>query len=109
MAFADTRVVRALALLAATLGVAAAFAGNPSATKRSAIDVDALARTVEREDDHVTALDASKRFNLFVQRCTLRKQVAISGVRLFTHVFSYDGNGRSTMDDRRRSCTRRTL
>jgi rhodanese-related sulfurtransferase len=46
---------RVLATLAAVLGLLAAFAGAPRA-----IDVDALARQVAKEEDHVTALELAQ-------------------------------------------------
>jgi rhodanese-related sulfurtransferase len=46
---------RVLATLAALLGLLAAFAGAPRA-----IDVDALARQVAKEEDHVTALELAQ-------------------------------------------------
>lgn len=48
---------RALAVAAIVLGAAAPFAGNPYSSGRGHIDVAELAATVEREDDHVTALE----------------------------------------------------
>lgn len=38
----------------------AAFAGSPYAGKHGQVDVPALARTVEREDDHVTAIELAR-------------------------------------------------
>ena len=46
---------RVLAALALILGLAAAFAGAPRA-----IDVDALAKQVAKEEDHVTALELAQ-------------------------------------------------
>ena len=46
---------RALASLALLLGLAAAFAGAPRS-----IDVDALAKQVANEEDHVTALELAQ-------------------------------------------------
>jgi rhodanese-related sulfurtransferase len=51
------RVVRGLGILAGVLGVVAAFAGSPYAAQHGHIDVDALARAVRHEDDHVTAIE----------------------------------------------------
>jgi rhodanese-related sulfurtransferase len=48
-------VLRALGGVALVLGVAAAFVGSPTAGAR--VDVGALARQIEREEDHVTALE----------------------------------------------------
>ncbi|MGZ5443229.1 MAG: rhodanese-like domain-containing protein [Thermoanaerobaculia bacterium] len=46
---------RLLASLALLLGLAAAFAGSPRS-----IDVDALAKQVAKEEDHVTALELAQ-------------------------------------------------
>lgn len=46
---------RVLAALALLLGLAAAFAGAPRS-----IDVDALAKQVAKEEDHVTALELAQ-------------------------------------------------
>jgi rhodanese-related sulfurtransferase len=46
---------RVLAALALLLGLAAAFAGAPRS-----VDVDALAKQVAREEDHVTALELAQ-------------------------------------------------
>jgi len=48
---------RMLGIGAALLGVLAAFAGSPYASRHGRIDVDALANVVRREDDHVTAIE----------------------------------------------------
>jgi rhodanese-related sulfurtransferase len=48
---------RMLGIGAAVLGVLAAFAGSPYSSQRARIDVDALARAVRNEDDHVTAIE----------------------------------------------------
>jgi rhodanese-related sulfurtransferase len=48
---------RALAVAAIVLGAAAPFAGSPYSPVRGRIDVADLAATVEREDDHVTAME----------------------------------------------------
>jgi rhodanese-related sulfurtransferase len=60
MPAADARAVRGLAILAGILGVAAAFAGSAHPARRGVIDVNALARTVEHEDDHVTAVELAE-------------------------------------------------
>jgi rhodanese-related sulfurtransferase len=49
--------VRLLGIAAAALGLLAAFAGSPYRAQRGRIDVQALARTVRNEDDHVTAIE----------------------------------------------------
>jgi rhodanese-related sulfurtransferase len=51
------RVVRGLGMLAGALGLLAAVAGSPYAAQHGRIDVDALARAVSHEDDHVTAIE----------------------------------------------------
>jgi rhodanese-related sulfurtransferase len=51
-----SRYRRALAAAALALGALAAFVRTPAAPAPS-IDVEALARAVEREDDHVTAVE----------------------------------------------------
>jgi rhodanese-related sulfurtransferase len=48
---------RILAGGALLLGLLAAFAGSPVAARNARVDVATLARTVEREDDHVTAIE----------------------------------------------------
>lgn len=48
---------RALGIAAGTLGMIAAFAGSPYVAQHGHIDVDALARAVQHEDDHVTAIE----------------------------------------------------
>jgi rhodanese-related sulfurtransferase len=50
-------VPRLLAIAAGALGLLAATAGSPFAAQHGRIDVDALARAVEHEDDHVTAIE----------------------------------------------------
>jgi rhodanese-related sulfurtransferase len=52
--------VPSLALLAAVLGALAALTGNPYATRDATVDVNALARVVEHEDDHVTAVELAE-------------------------------------------------
>lgn len=52
-------VLRALALGALALGGAAAIAGSPRA-KGSSVDVASLARDVETERDHVTAIELAR-------------------------------------------------
>src|SRR6266513_1261084 len=49
------RLTRALAAAALGLAVLAALAGSPYSSHHAAIDVASLARTVAREEDHVTA------------------------------------------------------
>jgi len=51
---------RALARVALALGAGAVLAGSPYAAGRGRIDVQALARTSEREDDHVTAVELAR-------------------------------------------------
>lgn len=51
---------RRLAIAAGALGLLAPFAGSPYAARHGRIDVDALARAVEREDDHVTAVELAR-------------------------------------------------
>ena len=51
---------RALAAVAVMLAVAAPFAGSPFARRSTAVDVSSLARAVEREEDHVTALELAR-------------------------------------------------
>jgi rhodanese-related sulfurtransferase len=51
---------RLLAAAALTLGGLAAFAGSPVAATNARVDVATLARTVEREDDHVTAIELAR-------------------------------------------------
>lgn len=53
-------VARGLACAALTLGLLAPLAGSPYRANHAAIDVDALARTVAREEDHVTALELAQ-------------------------------------------------
>lgn len=48
---------RLLATLAVVLAVAAPFAGSPYTHRNATVDVSSLARAVEREEDHVTALE----------------------------------------------------
>ena len=48
---------RLLGIAAAVLGVLAAVAGSPYASRHGRVDVDALANVVRREDDHVTAIE----------------------------------------------------
>jgi rhodanese-related sulfurtransferase len=42
------------------LGVAAAFAGTPDRSRNARLDVESLARAVEHEDDHVTAIELAE-------------------------------------------------
>jgi len=51
---------RALASAALALGALAAFAGSPRKEINARIDVSALARTVEGEDDHVSAIELAE-------------------------------------------------
>ena len=54
------RIVRWLGVLAMALAVLAPFAGSPYAPRHASIDVAALAQTVVREEDHVTALELAQ-------------------------------------------------
>lgn len=49
-----------LAFAAAVLGGLALVAGSPYSSQRAAIDVEALSRSVAREEDHVTALELAQ-------------------------------------------------
>ncbi len=51
---------RPLGFAAAAFGVLAAVAGTPYAAGHARIDVAQLARTIEREDDHVTAIELAR-------------------------------------------------
>jgi rhodanese-related sulfurtransferase len=51
---------RILLIAALGLGALAVIAGSPRLQSRARIDVAALARDVEREDDHVTALELAR-------------------------------------------------
>src|SRR3954471_22867610 len=46
--------------VALVLGVAAAFAGTPDRSRNARLDVESLARSVEHEDDHVTAIELAE-------------------------------------------------
>ena len=46
--------------LALSLGLLAAFAGTPDRSRNARLDVDELARAVEHEDDHVTAVELAE-------------------------------------------------
>jgi rhodanese-related sulfurtransferase len=46
--------------VALVLGVAAAFAGTPERSRNARLDVESLARAVEHEDDHVTAIELAE-------------------------------------------------
>ena len=46
--------------VALVLGLAAAFAGTPDRARNARLDVDGLARAVEHEDDHVTAIELAE-------------------------------------------------
>jgi len=50
-------IVRGLGAVAAILGFLAVFAGSPYSTRHALIDVDALTKAVQHEDDHVTAIE----------------------------------------------------
>ena len=45
---------------ALVLGLLAAFAGTPDRSRNARVDVDQLARAVEHEDDHVTAVELAE-------------------------------------------------
>jgi rhodanese-related sulfurtransferase len=51
---------RPLGLAAAALGVLAVAAGSPYASGHAHVDVAQLARVIEREDDHVTAIELAR-------------------------------------------------
>ena len=53
-------ITRGLASAALVLGLLAPLAGSPYKANHAAIDVPALARTVAREEDHVTALELAE-------------------------------------------------
>jgi rhodanese-related sulfurtransferase len=46
--------------VALVLGLAAAFAGTPDRARSARVDVESLARAVEHEDDHVTAIELAE-------------------------------------------------
>ena len=54
------RFVRGLGIAAIVLGVLAPVAGNPYSSHHASIDVASLARTVAREEDHITALELAE-------------------------------------------------
>jgi rhodanese-related sulfurtransferase len=56
----ERSLTRVLAVVALTLGVLAAFAGSPYRAGHASVDIAALARSVEREEDHVTALELAQ-------------------------------------------------
>ena len=60
----DTRrrpgIERALAIAAVVGGALAVVAGNPTRATRGTVDVAELARIVEREEDHVTAVELAR-------------------------------------------------
>ena len=56
----DNRMLRPLAVAALVLGILAPFGGSPYRARHGAIDVAALAHTVAREEDHVTALELAQ-------------------------------------------------
>ena len=56
----DRRFVRLLGVAAIVLAVLAPLAGSPYASRHGSIDVARLARTVAREEDHVTALELAQ-------------------------------------------------
>jgi rhodanese-related sulfurtransferase len=51
---------RLLGISALVLGGLAAIAGSPIETRNTRLDVTSLARTVEREDDHVSAIELAQ-------------------------------------------------
>ena len=51
---------RALALSAGVLAVLAAISGSPHRSASGTLDVAAVARAIEREDDHVTAVELAQ-------------------------------------------------
>ena len=53
-------VERALAIAAVAFGALAVVAGSPTRPTRGTIDVTELARVVEHEEDHVTAIELAK-------------------------------------------------
>jgi rhodanese-related sulfurtransferase len=55
--FSPAQVAVGVALI---LGVAAALAGTPDRSRNARVDVDELARAVEHEDDHVTAIELAE-------------------------------------------------
>jgi rhodanese-related sulfurtransferase len=50
-------IIRRLGIAAGVLGLSAVFAGSPYAAQHGHIDVEALSRAVQHEDDHVTAIE----------------------------------------------------
>ena len=56
----ERRITRGLAITALALGCLAPLAGSPYKPSHATIDVPALARTVAREEDHVTALELAE-------------------------------------------------
>jgi len=54
---ASRTIVRGLGAAAAILGFLAVFAGSPYSAQHARINVDALSKTVQHEDDHVTAIE----------------------------------------------------
>ena len=56
----ERRTARGLAIAALALGLLAPLAGSPYKPNHATIDVAALARTVAREEDHVTALELAQ-------------------------------------------------
>ena len=54
------RVERALVIAAVVLGALAVVAGSPTRPTRGSVDVTELARIVEQEEDHVTAVELAK-------------------------------------------------
>src|SRR4051812_23683324 len=53
-------VVHLAASIALVLGLGAAFAGTPDRARNARLDVESLARAVEHEDDHVTAIELAE-------------------------------------------------
>lgn len=52
--------LRALAVVALSLAALAAFAGSPTRQSASSLDIASLARDVQREADHVTAIELAR-------------------------------------------------
>ncbi len=60
MKFSNRSVLNAIGTAALVLGALAAVAGSPVAATNTRVDVSSLAKTVEREDDHVTAIELAR-------------------------------------------------
>jgi rhodanese-related sulfurtransferase len=56
----EHRFYHGLAAAALVLGALAAFAGSPVAASNARVDVPGLANTVDREDDHVAAVELAR-------------------------------------------------